>query len=129
MGRSTISRRILSHLSHKSLSRRVSQEHFRCHMSGSKILAQTVTGVAHPKGSYIWEESWRILRLDTKLLEGNGFGARDIVSVAVFHFMPSILTVVLQSMVWSLVATCRRAALFDAHDRRLNPALRRILHE
>jgi len=75
------------------------------------------------------EESWRILRLDTRPLEGNGFGVRDMVSVTVFHFMPRILTVVLQSIVWSLVATCCRAGLFDAHDRRLNPALLRILRD
>ena len=61
------------------------------------------------------------------LLEGSDLGARDIVSVIVFHRIPSMLTVVLQSMVLSLVATCCRAVLLEAHEHRLKPAWCRIL--
>ena len=70
-----------------------------------------------------------MLHLDTMLLESMGLGAKDIVSFIVFNCNPSILTVALQSVVLSMVATCCRAVLLEAHGCKLKPAWCRIFHD
>ena len=52
-----------------------------------------------------------------------------IVSVSVFHRIPSMLTVVLQSMVLLLVTISCRAVLLEAHECRLNPAWHKLFRD
>ena len=103
--------RMVSQRSEISLGRGSSHVILVCHVSCSKILDLTVTGVTHPSGSYTCDEvcktSLFVIRL--VLVGGSCFGARDNVSVTVFQRRPKSPTVGLGSLVLSLVVTvCRR---------------------
>jgi len=78
------------------------------HISCNRILALTVTGVAHPNGSKIYDEVCSMSLLVTKvLIGGNCLAASDRMSVAVFQRRPSKLTVVFGSQVlsWLVITT------------------------
>ena len=51
LGNALMSSHRVSHLSHKSVCSGSPHETFRWHISFNRILALTVTGVAHPNGS------------------------------------------------------------------------------
>ena len=61
-----------------------------CQVPWGNILALTVAVVTHPNGSYICEDTCRTSLFVTKVLAGEScLGARDKVSVTLFHLCPS----------------------------------------
>lgn len=110
------------HLLLKSSSSGSSQLTCFLHSSCINNLAWIVMGDSQLRGLYSLKDACKVLHLVTGEVVWCLIWQciRESVSVHVFHFNPSRLTVVLECSVLSLCAFCCSLGLFDAQDQRLN---------